>query len=58
MLRAVQDQHVVKVYQVGRLQGASPSHFIAMEYLEGEDLGAVLRQDGIFERRQGDAVFK
>ncbi len=47
MLRAVKDRHVVQVYQVGRLQGATPSHFIAMEYLEGEDLGAVLRQAGI-----------
>jgi len=47
MLRAVKDSHVVQVYQVGRLEGPKPSHFIAMEYLEGEDLAAVLRQDGV-----------
>ena len=47
MLRAVKDSHVVQVYQVGRLDGPISSHFIAMEYLEGEDLAAVLRQSGV-----------
>jgi serine/threonine-protein kinase len=40
----LRSQHVAKVIDVGRLEGGLP--YMVMEYLEGEDLGAVLRAQG------------
>jgi serine/threonine-protein kinase len=37
-------EHVVRVLDVGTLDGGAP--FIAMEYLRGSDLGAVVRTEG------------
>lgn len=47
MLRAVKNKNVVQIFQVGRLAGSKPSHFIAMEFLEGQNLAGVLRQNGV-----------
>lgn len=41
---AIKSEHVVRVLDVGETQDASP--YIAMEYLEGRDLGVVLAEDG------------
>ena len=47
MLRAVQDQHVVKVYQVGRLQGASPRTSLQWNISKAKIWAPFLRQDRI-----------
>src|SRR4028118_159230 len=40
----IQSEHVARVIDVGMLPGALP--FIVMEYLEGDDLRAVLKKRG------------
>jgi len=42
---AVRDPHVVEVYAAG-VDDATATPFIAMEYLEGDDLGQVMRRHG------------
>ncbi len=42
----LKSEHVAKVIDVGRLEDGAP--YIVMEYLEGDDLGALLRRDGPF----------
>ncbi len=37
-------EHVARVHDVGRLESGAP--FLVMEYLDGSDLGAVLREKG------------
>ncbi|MFO0670685.1 MAG: protein kinase [Polyangiaceae bacterium] len=39
----IQSQHVVRVIDTGRMPSGAP--FMVMEYLEGEDLGALLERD-------------
>jgi serine/threonine-protein kinase len=40
----IRGEHVGRVLDVGRLEGGTP--FIVMEYLEGQDLGALLQRRG------------
>jgi serine/threonine-protein kinase len=40
----IRSEHVVRVFDVGRLESGAP--FLVLEYLEGNDLDAVLRQWG------------
>jgi serine/threonine protein kinase len=40
----LKSEHVVRISDVGRLESGSP--YIVMEYLEGQDLAALLRQHG------------
>ncbi len=40
----LKSEHVAKVIDVGRLEDGAP--YMVMEYLEGDDLGALLRRDG------------
>jgi serine/threonine protein kinase len=44
----LRSEHVVRILDVGMLPTGAP--FIVMEYLNGRDLGAVLREDGRLER--------
>ncbi len=46
---AVHNPHVVEVYAAG-VDDATSTPFIAMEYLEGDDLGQVLRRHGALPR--------
>jgi serine/threonine-protein kinase len=43
----VRSEHVARVYDVGTLADGAP--YLVMEYLEGNDLGALLRARGPFE---------
>ena len=45
-------EHVARVMDFGRLEGGAP--YIVMEFLEGEDLEAILNRDGAFS--VGDAA--
>jgi eukaryotic-like serine/threonine-protein kinase len=40
----IESEHVARVLDVGRLEGAEP--YLVMEYLEGQDLAATLKQRG------------
>ena len=42
----IESEHVARVLDVGRLEGATP--YLVMEFLEGEDLAATLRKRGPF----------
>jgi serine/threonine-protein kinase len=44
MASRVQSEHVARVIDVGNLESGSP--YMVMEYLEGKDLGEVLRDEG------------
>ena len=44
MASRVQSEHVARVIDVGNLENGSP--YMVMEYLEGQDLGEVLRDQG------------
>ena len=46
----ITSEHVVKVLEIGDLQDRTP--FLVMEYLEGQDLRAVLREHGPLPPRQ------
>ena len=41
---SIKSEHVARVMDVGTLESGAP--YLVMEYLEGRDLGAVLREDG------------
>ena len=43
----IQSQHVVRVLDTGRMPNGAP--FMVMEYLEGEDLAAILKRSGLLE---------
>ena len=43
LARRVTHRHVGRVYDIGEAEGL---HFLSMEYIEGEDLGALLKQIG------------
>ena len=43
----IQSQHVVRVLDTGRMPSGAP--FMVMEYLEGEDLAAILKRSGFLE---------
>lgn len=43
----IQSQHVVRVLDTGRMPSGAP--FMVMEYLEGEDLSAMLKRSGFLE---------
>jgi serine/threonine protein kinase len=45
--RKVSHRHVCRVYDVGEAEGR---HFLSMEYIEGEDLGSLLRRIGRLPR--------
>jgi serine/threonine-protein kinase len=45
----IRSEHVVRIYDVGRLPGGEP--FIVMEHLDGEDLAERLRRDGPMDPR-------
>jgi serine/threonine-protein kinase len=44
LMAKLRSEHAVRVHDVGRLSAGQP--FIAMEYLDGRDLRAVVREDG------------
>lgn len=44
MAARIQSEHVARILDVGTLEGGAP--FMVMEYLEGRDLGEVLRDGG------------
>jgi serine/threonine-protein kinase len=41
----IENEHVVRILDVGKTPEGGP--FIAMEYLDGKDLGALLREEGV-----------
>jgi serine/threonine-protein kinase len=43
-LAKIENEHVSRIYDVGTMPDGAP--FIVMEYLEGKDLGALLREEG------------
>jgi eukaryotic-like serine/threonine-protein kinase len=43
----IKSEHVARVFDVGTLDGGTP--FIVMEHLEGQDLGAILRDRGMLD---------
>jgi serine/threonine protein kinase len=42
----IKSEHVARVIDVGELKGGEP--YLVMEYLDGQDLGAILREKGLF----------
>src|SRR5262249_2867235 len=40
----LKSEHVAKVYDVGRVENGAP--FMVMEYLEGSDLGVIVKEQG------------
>ena len=51
LARKVTHPNVMRVYDISEAEGEV---FISMEYVDGEDLAALLRRVGRLDRRQGD----
>ncbi len=51
--RQVSHPNVCRVYDIGEVEG---HHFISMEYVDGEDLGSLLRRIGRLPKRKADQV--